>query len=246
MHSTRIAPAAVFARRHLRVTPMMHGGMSDLVLYTYWRSSSSYRVRIALGYKGLPHRSVPVNLLAKEQSSEQHVARSPMGYVPCLEVDGKPFVESVALFELLEELHPDPPLYPRDPFDRARVRAMVEMVNAGIQPLQNLHVLLHHAPEAAAERIAWGRHFNERGLEGLERAMVRHDMLGVHGRFAYGDAFSAADAFLVPQVYSARRFGVDLSRFPRVSAAAEASLALPFVAAAAPEAQPDAVAPSAG
>ena len=218
----------------------MQDVMERLVLYTYWRSSSAHRVRIALGYKGLQYESVAVNLLAGEQAAEAHAARAPNAYVPALEVDGRDvFVESVAIIELLEELHPDPPLYPRSPFERARVRAMVETINAGVQPLQNLNVLLRHSSDHD-ERNAWARHYNERGLGVLERMMEQNEARGVRGRFAYGDSFTAADVYLIAQLPAARRFGVDLSRFPRLVAAAASSADLPFVAAAAPEAQPDA------
>src|SRR5947209_20243802 len=115
--------------------------MATLALYTYWRSSSSYRVRIALGYKGLSWKPIHVNLLDGENRKSEYTKTSPTGYVPCLLVDGKPFVESVAICELLEEIAPTPPLLPRTPEDRARVRALVEVVNAGTQPLQNLSVL---------------------------------------------------------------------------------------------------------
>jgi maleylacetoacetate isomerase len=213
--------------------------MSDLVLYGYWRSSSSYRVRIALAHKGIAHRSVAVNLLAKEQSAPEHVARAPHAYIPCLVVDGRPFIESVAILELLEDLYPRPALYPRDPWDRARVRALVEIVNAGTQPLQNLNVLERVSADPS-ERTAWAKHYNERGIASFERAMEANAALGIEGRYAYGDFFSAADVFLVPQVYSARRFGVDLTPYPRVRAAYEAALALPFVRDAAPERQADA------
>src|SRR5262245_45293757 len=104
-----------------------------IVLYGYWRSSSAYRVRLALHLKRIPHENVAVNLLEGAQRTPDHVARSPFGYVPCLTIDGTPFVESVAIIELLDELFPDPRLYPDDPFDRARVRAMVETINAGTQ-----------------------------------------------------------------------------------------------------------------
>jgi maleylacetoacetate isomerase len=220
---------------------LIHYGraMPELALYSYWRSSSSYRVRFALAVKGVPYVYHPVNLLAGEQAAEEHRERSPMGYVPCLLVDGRPFVESVALLELLDDLFPSPPLYPKDPFDRARVRAMVEIVNAGTQPLQNLNVLARVSDDAAA-RTAWAKHFNERGLAALERMMQGHEALGIRGRFAYGDALTAADACLVPQVYSARRFGVDVDAFPRVRDAAAAAAATDAGRAAAPETQPDA------
>lgn len=210
-----------------------------VTLYSYWRSSSSHRVRIALGFKGIEHTLVPVNLLAGEQRSEAHATRAAHGYVPALEVDGETFIESVAIVELLDDLFPDAPLYPKDPRDRARVRALVETVNAGIQPLQNLNVLLRHSQDHD-ERQAWGRHYNARGLEVFERLMAQNEARGARGRFAYGDAFTAADAFLVPQAASAQRFGVDLAAFPRVRAALATTADLPFVRAAAPDAQPDA------
>ncbi|HEX7601339.1 MAG TPA: maleylacetoacetate isomerase [Polyangiaceae bacterium] len=213
--------------------------MTDVVLYSYWRSSSSYRVRIALGHKGITYRTVPVNLLKKEQTMPEHVLRSATGYVPCLEIDRQVYVESVAIIELLEDLYPRPSLYPREPKERARVRAMVEIINAGIQPLQNLNVLEMHASDPQ-ERTAWARHFNERGLQALERMMEENEAEGLRGRYAYGDFFTAVDAFLVPQVYSAKRFGVDVTRYPRVRQACDAALALPFVRDAAPERQPDA------
>ncbi len=221
------------------VVCMMQGAMPRLVLYSYWRSSSSHRVRVALAYKRLQYESVAVNLLAGEQSEDPHVARAPNAYVPALEIDGQTFVESVAILELLEDLFPDPPLYPKSPFDRARVRAMVETVNAGVQPLQNLGVLLRHSSDHD-ERNAWARHFNERGLRVLERKMQQNVARGVRGRFAYGDTFTAADVYLVAQLPAALRFGVDISKLERVSAVARAYEGLDFLAGAAPEAQPDA------
>jgi maleylacetoacetate isomerase len=216
--------------------------MSEIVLYAYWRSSSSYRVRLALAAKGLAYRLVPVNLLAKEQTRPEHLARNPMGQVPCLEVGGRLVVESVAILELLEELFPEPPLLPRDngPFARARVRAMVEVVNAGVQPFQNLAVLQRVSPDAAV-RADWARHFIGRGLAAFEAMMAENERAGVKGRFAYGSAISMADCLLVPQVFAARRFEVDLQPMPRVVAAADAVAAMEVYRAAAPEAQPDAV-----
>jgi maleylacetoacetate isomerase len=217
--------------------------MSDLVLYTYWRSSSAYRVRLALGAKGLAYRSVFVNLLQGAQKAGDHVARSPMGAVPCLEVAGKTFAESVAIIELLEELHPTPALLPRDPFARARVRALVEVVNSGTQPLQNLHTLEHLSPDPEV-RKPWIQHFITRGLTAFEAMMATNDRESGLGRskFAYGDTLTIADCFLLPQVYNARRYHVDLAPFPRVAAACDTIAATEAARAAAPEAQPDAVA----
>jgi maleylacetoacetate isomerase len=210
-----------------------------VTLYSYWRSSSSHRVRIALAFKGIEHTTVPVNLLGGEQRSETHTARAANQYVPALDVDGEVFIESVAIVELLDDLFPDVPLFPKDARERARVRALVETVNAGIQPLQNLAVLLRHS-EDHDERQAWGKHFNARGLEVFERLIERNEARGVRGSFAYGDHFTAADVYLIPQAASALRFGVDLASYPRVLRAIETTAKLPFVLAAAPEAQPDA------
>jgi maleylacetoacetate isomerase len=215
--------------------------MPKLELYTYWRSSCSYRVRIALGYKGLSWTPIHVNLLDGENKKSDYVKTSPTGYVPCLLVDGRPFVESVAICELLEEIAPSPPLLPKSPEDRARVRALVEVVNAGTQPLQNLSVLDQVGADKE-RRVAWMRHFIGRGLAAFEALAARHEEeSGARGPFAFGEAFTLADAVLVPQVYAARRFDVDLAAMPRVVRAESAALALPFVAAARPEAQPDAI-----
>jgi maleylpyruvate isomerase len=213
---------------------------ADLVLYTYWRSSSAYRVRLGLEVKGLAYRPVFVNLLKGEQRAEAHVARSPMGFVPCLEIGGRTFVESVAILELLEDLHPSPALLPRDPFARARVRALVEIVNAGTQPLQNLNVLqkLTDDPE---KRKEWTRFWIARGLGAFEAMMQHHEAEGVRGPFAFGDAPSMADCYLLPMVYNARRYHVDLAPLPRVAAACDAFSRTDAAKRAAPEAQGDAV-----
>jgi len=220
---------------------MMAAQMTELVLYTYWRSSSAYRVRLALAAKGLAYRSVAVNLLEGAQRSSEHVGRSPMGVVPCLEVNGEAFVESVAIIELLEERRPDPPLLPRDAEGRARVRALVEVVNSGTQPLQNLVVLQKLSPDHEV-RKEWIKFFIARGLGAFEALMASHAERGVKGRFSYGDALGMADCYLLPQIYNAHRYHVDLAPFPRVLAAAEAIAATDAARAAAPEAQPDAVA----
>ena len=214
--------------------------MAQLTLHNYWRSSSSHRVRIALALKGLEYRYAVVNILAEEHSSEPYKARSPTGYVPSLEIDGVPYVESVAIFELLEELYPTPPLYPKDSRGRARVRTLVEIVNSGIQPLQNHHVLQFRSRDTTVQRD-WLQHFVGRGMASLEAAIEMGEREGVRGPFAYGESPTAADAFLVPQVFSAQRFHVDLSAYPRVTAAFHAAMKLEAFKRAAPEQQPDAV-----
>jgi maleylacetoacetate isomerase len=214
--------------------------MPELTLYNYWRSSSSHRVRIALGLKGLDYRYVAVNLLTEEQSSEAHKARSPTGYVPCLVIDGVHYVESVAIIELLDERFPSPPLYPKDAHGRARVRALVEIINAGIQPLQNRNVTLFLSEDAEVQK-KWLHHFVSRGLASLEAAMTALEAEGIRGPFAYGEAPGAVDAFLVPQVVSAQRFHVDVNAYPRVQRAFDAAMKLEAFQKADPERQPDAV-----
>lgn len=215
--------------------------MPELILYNYWRSSSSHRVRIALALKGLAYRYEAVNLRTDEQSSEAHRSRSPTGFVPCLVVDGVTYVESVAIVELLDERFPSPRLLPGDPHARARVRALVEMVNSGIQPFQNLGVLKHVSPDHAVQR-AWAQHFIGKGLRAFEAAMQTHEREGITGPHAYGDAPTMADVFLVPQVLGAQRFEVDLAQCPRVGRAFDAAMKLEAFQRAAPERQPDAVA----
>jgi maleylpyruvate isomerase len=226
--------------------------MPGMTLYNRWRSSSSYRVRIALAMKRISYEYAVVRA-DDESTMAVHRGRSPTGYVPCLVVDGVAYIESVAIIELLEELVPQPALYPRDHHGRARVRGLVEMINSGIQPLQNSGVLAHLetavAPDpgggAAPASIsrAWARHFIERGLESLERAISANSgdtSDGTDGPYAYGAAPTAADVFLVPQVHNARRFGVAVERYVRVCSAFEAAARLEAFQRAAPQNQIDA------
>lgn len=216
--------------------------MAKLVLSNYWRSSCSYRVRIALGYKNLAFEHVYVNIVEGEQKTPEYKAQNPIGHVPMLRIDGVPYVESVAIMELLEELHPEPALLPETPHGRARVRELVETINAGIQPLQNLAVLdrIGDVKTEQDKRVAWMKHFIPRGLAAYEALVERAEKEGVSGPYSYGSTFSMADACLVPQVYAARRVGVDLTPFPRIVRIDAAASELPFVAAAKPEAQADA------
>jgi maleylacetoacetate isomerase len=212
----------------------------ELTLYTYWRSSASHRVRLALGYKGLPYEPVYVNLLQGEQRGEAYKRVNPMGHLPCLVVDGAAYVESTAILELLDELHPDPPLYPETPEDRARVRALVQIVNSGIQPLQNL-VVLERIGGDEERRREWLHFFIARGLAAWEALASRFQAETKRaGPFAFGATFSAADAVLIPQLGAARRFDVDLRAYPTILRVDEATRELPFVEAAHPDAQPDA------
>jgi maleylacetoacetate isomerase len=203
------------------------------VLYHNERSSSSGRVRFALALKGIEVDFVSIDLRGGQQWTEEHLKRNPMGYVPALELDGRCLGESVAIIEYLDERYPDPPLYPRDLWTRARVRQLVELVASGVQPMQNLFVL-QRLSQDADERKAWARHFNERGMNAYERLLERLAGEGLAGRFSVGDALTAADVFLLPQVAAARRFGVDVDQLPRVSAVERALLATPHAATALP------------
>lgn len=206
-----------------------------LVLHHYWRSSSSWRVRWALAHKGLAYESNAIDLLSGAQREAAYVAnKSPMGLVPCLEVDGRPLTESVAIVEWLEDVRPEPALYPRDPWARARVRQLVEFVNAGTQPLQNLGVNRRHSSDAAEQKL-WARHWIERGLTAIERELAQLRDEGLGGRHAVGDSLTAADMFLAPQVYNARRFEVDLAPFPLLLAVEDAALATESAKAAHPD-----------
>lgn len=207
-------------------------------LYGYWRSSASWRVRIGLGLKGLPYEYVAVHLKDGVQHSDAHRARSPMAQIPVLEWDeggaARRLTQSLAILEYLDELHPEPPLLPSDPYERARARQFAEVVNAGIQPLQNFRVG-QELKELGGDYAVWSRRWIQRGLEALE-ALAARDA----GAFLVGDAPSLADLCLIPQLYNARRFGCDLQPLPtllRVEAACEA---IPAFQAAHPSVQPDA------
>ncbi len=209
-----------------------------LRLYTYWRSSSAWRVRIALGLKALGHELVPVNLGAQEQFADAHLSRNPMGQVPVLEVveGGRTLrlVQSMAILEWLDERWPDPPLLPADLAGRARVRALAEHVNSGIQPLQNALVLRMLREKVPGWDREWARTFIGRGLDALERAVSD----GGAGRFCHGDAPGLADCYLVPQLAQARPLEVDLAPFPTLLRIEAACQELPAFQAAHASRQP--------
>jgi maleylacetoacetate isomerase len=212
-------------------------------LYQFWRSSASWRVRWALAIKNISFDVVTVDIAAGEQFSEAHRARNPLGLVPALEMpDGLFLAESVVILEYLDETQPAPPLYPSQVWARARVRQVVELINASIQPMQNLAVYQRHSSEPEEQR-SWQYDFNLRGLQALERLLGVITAEGFGGRFAVGNSLTAADLFVVPQVYSARRFGVDLAPFPRVRAVEASAMATEHAAAVVPERQPGAPKP---
>lgn len=186
--------------------------MSGPVLYDYWRSSAAYRVRIAMNLLGLPYRSIPVDLLAGEQRSPTNLGRNPQGLVPTLEIDGQSLTQSLAILEYLDETHAAGWL-PQGAAARAIVRAMAYAVAVEIHPVCNLRVA-RHAVSLGATMEGWMQHFITLGLEGLEGLLQRHPT----GQFCFGNSVTLADICLVPQIYNAHRWTVDLRPFPRVSA----------------------------
>jgi maleylpyruvate isomerase len=209
-------------------------------LYNYWRSSSSWRVRIALSYKGISYEYVPVNIAPRgdEQLTADFAAVNPMHQVPVLEMEEggavRRIAQSMAILEYLEERFPAPALLPSGATARARVRQLAEMVNSGIQPLQNLYVQRFIKHTYGGDGPAFARHFVTRGLAALEQ------MAGeTAGRFLFGDAPSFADVYLVPQLYAARRVDIDLAPMPRLLAVETQCQSLPAFAAAHPDKQPD-------
>jgi len=209
-----------------------------LVLHGYWRSGTSYRTRIALNLKGLAYETRPLNLLASEQSSDDYRRLNPQGLVPALETDGRVLTQSAAILEWLEETWPTPPLLPDDAFARAEVRAMAALVGSDIHPLNNLRVLrsIKRDLGASDEQIsAWEARWVTSGFAALELLVSRNG-----AGFCFGEAPTLADCYLIPQVYSAIRFGVDLEPYPLIRAVDERARTLPAFAAAHPDRQPDA------
>jgi maleylpyruvate isomerase len=211
-----------------------------MILYGYFRSSAAYRCRIAFNLKGVKAEAVSIHLRRKEQFSEDFLRRNPQGLVPALETDsGQILTQSLAIIEWLEETRPEPPLLPREPEARARVRAFAYAIACDIHPLQNLRVLRHLASRHGLDEEAtrdWARHWIATGLAACEALAQREGRT----RFLFGDMPGLAEICLVPQLANADRFGVDVSGFPRLVEVAEACASLPAFAEAHPARQPDA------
>lgn len=208
-----------------------------LRLYGYWRSSSSWRVRIALSWKGVDWESEAVHLRRGDHLGAEHEARNAMRQVPWLEIaPGRGLGQSMAILEWLEETHPAPPLLPRDPWLRAKARQLAEMVNSGIQPLQNLAVLRKVKHDYGGDADAWARDWIAPGLAALER-----ETRALAGTFCVGDEPSFADVYLIPQLFNARRYGVDVSEtgYPTLLRIEAACGELPAFATSHPDHQPD-------
>jgi maleylacetoacetate isomerase len=210
------------------------------VLYSYWRSSSSYRVRIALNLKGIDYEQVPVHLVRNggEQNHPTYREINPLGLVPALVHDGRVMVQSLAICEYLEEAFPAPPLLPTDKRGRARVRSIAQSIASEIQPMNNLGVMQYLKKEMGQTEEAvrkWYVHWVDRGFSAIETWLGSPDT----GRFCHGDAPGLADCFLVPQVYNAERFNCDLEPYPQIMRITSLCRELPGFRAAAPEIQPD-------
>jgi maleylpyruvate isomerase len=214
-------------------------GEKNVKLYSYFRSSAAYRTRIALNFKDIAYETVPVHLTRSggEQHRPEFQAVNPQKRVPALALDnGELLLQSLAIMEYLDEVHPQPPLLPRDPVARARVRAVAQIIACDIHPLNNLASLNYLRGAFKADETAvseWYRHWIISGFEAVE-ALINP------APYAFGSSVTIADICIVPQVLNAQRFSVPLDRFPAIVAAHAAASALPAFDAARPERQPDA------
>ncbi len=209
-----------------------------MILYGYALSSASYRVRIALNLKGLEVTTVPVHLRRGEQRQPEFLQLNSQGFVPALRLDdGEVLTQSLAIIEYLDEMYPQPRLLPGAPAERARIRAMCQLIACDVHPLNNLRVLKYLEAQLGLDenaRNAWYRHWIQAGFGALEQSLGRD---APSGRFCHGASPGMADVLLVPQVFNARRFSVDLAPYPRIVAIDAACGEIPAFTAAAPERQ---------
>ncbi|XP_019374291.1 PREDICTED: maleylacetoacetate isomerase isoform X2 [Gavialis gangeticus] len=210
----------------------MSAALVKPVLYSYFRSSCSWRVRIALALKGITYDQVPVNLLKDggQQLTAEFQVVNPMQQVPALKIDGITLSQSLAIIEYLEETRPNPRLLPQDQKKRAQVRMISDHIVSGIQPLQNLAIL----QRVGEKKLEWAQHYITNGFQALER-ILKHTA----GRYCVGDEVSMADLCLVPQVYNAERYKVDLAPYPTITRINKALLELEAFQVSHPTKQPD-------
>ena len=209
-------------------------------LYTYFRSSAAFRVRIALNLKGIAYESLPKALLKNEHRSADYTALNPQGLIPALDTGDGVLSQTLAIIEYLEERHPTPPLLPSDPIGRARVRSLALAVACDIHPLNNMRVLnyLRHELGQDKEKVKqWCRQWITEGFKGIEASAREYS---TRGNFLYGDAVSMADVCLAPQIYNALRIDTDLTPFPTLVKIGRHLESVPAFANARPEVQPDA------
>jgi maleylacetoacetate isomerase len=205
-------------------------------LYTYFRSSAAYRVRIALNLKGVAYEAMPVNLLKGEHRDEAYRVVNPHGRLPALDLGDRVLVQSPAILEYLDEVYPEPPLLPSDPVQRARIRAVASLVGCDIHPLNNLAVLSYIKRQLGHDQATvdeWYAHWIHQGFEAIE-TMIEP------GPFAFGPQPTLADIYLVPQIFNARRFNIPVDAYPNIVSVEAACAAQPAFQEAAPARQPDA------
>jgi maleylacetoacetate isomerase/maleylpyruvate isomerase len=208
-------------------------------LYNYFRSSASFRVRIALQLKGLPYEYISVHLAKGQHKLPEYSAIAADNLVPNLVIDGEHLSQSMAIIEYLDETHPEPALLPKAPLDRARVRALAQSIACEIHPINNLRVLKYLSGTlglSEEQKNTWYRHWVREGLEAFERQLAQ----GPESTFCYGNTPSLADCCLVPQIFNAKRFDVNLEGLPRTMGAFEACMKLEAFQKAQPSACPDA------
>ena len=209
-------------------------------LYNFFRSSAAFRARIALNLKGLEYERVAKAFARNEHRAADYLALNPQGLIPALELDGAVISQSIAIIEYLDEVYPQPRLLPAEPLARAHVRSLALAIACDIHPLNNLRVLNYLRQNLGQNEDGvntWYRHWVSEGFRGLELEVARHSNAQ---RYCCGDSLSLADVCLVPQMYNARRFDVDLTPFPKLVAISSHLESLPAFASARPEAQPDA------
>ncbi|HEY1259933.1 MAG TPA: maleylacetoacetate isomerase [Stellaceae bacterium] len=208
-------------------------------LYGYFRSSAAFRVRIALNLKGLAYDAAFVHLRRNDQSRPDYLAVNPQGLVPALEDDGNVLIQSLAIIEYLDETHPDPPLLPQNAADRARVRALANVVACDIHPINNLRVLrylIHELGHSEGDIAAWYNHWIAAGFNALEPLLASNPRTG---QFCHGDRPGLADIVLVPQVVNAERYRLDMAPYPTIARIHANCMQLPAFKDAHPESQPD-------
>nr|XP_020446708.1 maleylacetoacetate isomerase isoform X1 [Monopterus albus] len=211
---------------------MSLASLAKPILHGYFRSSCSWRVRIAFALKGIEYDQVPVNLIQDggQQHTEQFKTLNPMQQVPAVEIDGFTFSQSLAVIQYIDETRPGPRLLPADSKKRAQVRMISDLIASGIQPLQNLHVI----QKIGADKVHWAQYFIERGFQALEPILKQ-----TAGKYCVGDEISMADICLVPQVYNAERFKVDVGQYPTIKKINQTLVEIEAFKVSHPSCQPD-------